>query len=225
MDALLASAGPLPAKPTKPSTTTGGKRRRALPHQTVTRGQGKDTIDSSLHSILPQTRLPASLHSHLSAADEKVKPDPALARIKDKKLRAKLASEQVAVNRAKGERDDVQLYLNNPNVGSYSHHSFGDDAQEDTADEPMDTGLEVDVKAGERTWRVSQDEIRDAVGLQAAGKKFDLVLDTVAGAGAGGYSIDYTRNGRYVRAPGFCFRVYFPLLKTEPSAPPARADI
>lgn len=182
MDALLAKAGPMPDKKhTKP--------RKSLPHQKVNRGKDKPAIDSSLHSILPQTRLAPSLHSHL----DDVQPSKELGKIKDKKLRAKLASEQVAQKRARGEREDVQTYLNNPVVTSYSH-AFGDESEEeDEAGEPMDTGIEVDEERGERTWRVSQDEIAQSVGIDASGKKFDLKLETVGG---GGYSVDYTRNGR-----------------------------
>ncbi|KAJ9099239.1 hypothetical protein QFC21_004119 [Naganishia friedmannii] len=187
MDALLSASGPLPEKSHKP------KPRRALLHQKVNRGSGKDSIDSSLHSILPQTRLPSSLHSHLTD----IHPSTNLSKIKDKKLRAKLASEQVSQKRARGERDDVQTYLNNPAVTSYSH-AFGDDEDAEAVEddgEPMDTGIEVDETAGERTWRVSQDEIAGAVGVSARAKKFDLRLETV---GDGGYSIDYTRNGRHL---------------------------
>lgn len=181
MDALLAKAGPMPDK-------KHSKPRKALPHQRVTRGKDKSAIDSSLHSILPQTRLAPSLHSHL----DDIQPSKDLVKIKDKKLRAKLASEQVAQKRARGEREDVQTYLNNPVVTSYSH-AFGDESDDDDAGEPMDTGIEVDEERGERTWRVSQDEIAHSVGLDARGKKFDLKLETVGG---GGYSVDYTRNGR-----------------------------
>jgi U3 small nucleolar RNA-associated protein 7 len=182
MDALLAKAGPMPDK-------KHAKPRKALPHQRVNRGKDKAAIDSSLHSILPQTRLAPSLHSHL----DDIQPSKDLVKIKDKKLRAKLASEQVAQKRARGEREDVQTYLNNPVVTSYSH-AFGDESDdEDAAGEPMDTGIEVDEERGERTWRVSQDEIAHSVGIDARGKKFDLKLDTVGG---GGYSVDYTRNGR-----------------------------
>ncbi|KAJ9116427.1 hypothetical protein QFC22_004869 [Naganishia vaughanmartiniae] len=189
MDALLANAGPIPEKHSnKP------KPRRALAHQKVNRGNAKDSIDSSLHSILPQTRLAPSLHSHLT----NIQPSKELGKIKDKKLRAKLASEQVSQKRARGERDDVQTYLNNPAVHSYSHNNaFGDDDDEDdesdVTGEPMDTGIEVDETAGEKTWRVSQDEIAHAVGISARTKKFDLKLETI---GDGGYSVDYTRNGR-----------------------------
>ena len=186
MDALIEKAGPMSDK--KHGSKAGSSRRKALPHQKVARGSDKTAIDSSLHSILPQTRLAPSLHSHL--AD--VQPSKELGKIKDKKLRAKLASEQVAQKRARGEREDVQTYLNNPVVASYSH-AFGDEDEAEDASEPMDTGIEVDEETGERTWKVSQDEIAESVGISARGKKFDLKLETVGG---GGYSVDYTRNGR-----------------------------
>lgn len=183
MDALLAKAGPM-------SDKKHARQRKPLPHQRVNRGKDKPAIDASLHSILPQTRLAPSLHSHL----EDIQPSKSLAKIKDKKLRAKLASEQVAQKRAAGEREDVQAFLNNPVVASYSHAFGSEDEDEDTG-EPMDTGIEVDEERGERTWRVSQDEIAQSVGVEARGKKFDLKLETIGG---GGYSVDYTRNGRYV---------------------------
>lgn len=162
MDSLLASAGPIEASSSKP------KLRKPLPHQTVSRGKSKPAIDPSLHSILPTTRLSSSLQS----AHQDVKPSPHLNKIGDKKLRAKLAGQQVAQKRNNIERDQVQEYLNNT----------GEDG-----------GIEVDLEVGERTWRVTQDEIVEAVGQGSMGKKFDLKLETVGG---GGYRIDYTRNGR-----------------------------
>ena len=166
MDSLLASAGPIEAS----SSTSKPKFRKPLPHQTVNRGKSKPAIDPSLHSILPTTRLSSSLQS----THQDVKPSIHLNKIGDKKLRAKLASQQVAQKRSNIERDQVQEYLNNT----------GEDG-----------GIEVDLEAGERTWRVGQDEIVEAVGAGSAGKKFDLKLETVGG---GGYRIDYTRNGRSV---------------------------
>lgn len=44
---------------------------------------------------------------------------------------------------------------------------------------------------GEKTWRLSQKDIKDAVDIQTANKIFQLKLDSL-----GPYSFDYTRNGR-----------------------------
>jgi U3 small nucleolar RNA-associated protein 7 len=168
MESLLASAGPIEASSSSSAQQRPFKPRKPLPHQTVQRGKNKDSIDPSLHSILSSTRLSSSLQS----TQQDVKPSAHLQKIGDKKLRAKLAAQQVANKRSTNEREQVQEYLNNTG---------------------QDGGIEVDLEAGERTWRVKQDEIVDAVGLGSAGKKFDLKLDVVGG---GGYRIDYTRNGR-----------------------------
>lgn len=176
MDSLLASAGPMEASSSKPQHH---KRRKALPHQTVNRGKNKDAIDPSLHSVLASTRLSSSLHS----THQDIKPTADLKRIGDKKLRAKLASEQVANKRNKLEREQVQEYLNNTS---------------------QDGGIEVDLETGEKTWRVSQADIVDAVGQSSASKKFDLKLPVPSGSSGGGtgYRLDYTRNGRHLAIAG-----------------------
>lgn len=50
----------------------------------------------------------------------------------------------------------------------------------------------------ERTWRITQADIKKDVGVSAAAKGFDLNLDSF-----GPYSMDYTPNGRYVSALRF----------------------
>ncbi len=163
MDALLASDAPIGHR------ASAHRRRPPRPHNTVDRGSSKPAIDPSLHSILPSTRLAPSLHS-----THEVKPDAAaLARVGDKKLRAKLASQQVARKRAALDRADVQEYLNTGDAG----------------------GIEVEEDEGERTWRVGQDEVVEAVAEGSRGKRFDLKLENIGG---GGYAVDYTRNGRCV---------------------------
>ncbi len=159
MDDLIAKAGPIASSSKKP--------RSALPHQKVRRGPEKESIDASLHSILPNTRLAPSLHTtHTS-----IKASPSLARIGDKKLRAKLASQQVASKRAVVEREDVQEYLNSGEGG----------------------GIEVEEALGERTWQVGQAEVQEAIAEGSRGKRFDLKMENIGG---GGFRVDYTRNGR-----------------------------
>jgi U3 small nucleolar RNA-associated protein 7 len=109
MDSLLASAGPIEAS----SSSSKPKFRKPLPHQTVNRGKSKPAIDPSLHSILSNTRLSSSLQS----AHQDVKPSIHLNKIGDKKLRAKLAGQQVAQKRSNIEREQVQEYLNNTGLG------------------------------------------------------------------------------------------------------------
>lgn len=171
MDALIASAGPLQSN----------KKRRTRPpprvgddsHKTIQRGD--ERIDPSLHSILPNTRLPNSFHARNAAGgsdDAQIRPDKSVGRIADKKLRAKVARADVASKRAKRERDDVDEWLNAPLAGSTG-------------------GIEVDEDLGERTWRVKQREIVQEVGVASGSKKFDLRFEDM-----GSYKVDYTRNGR-----------------------------
>ncbi|GAA6043359.1 hypothetical protein JCM8097_008049 [Rhodosporidiobolus ruineniae] len=49
----------------------------------------------------------------------------------------------------------------------------------------------------ERTWRVTQDEIRDATAVGSRDKGFNLTLDEF-----GPYEVDYTRNGRHLALAG-----------------------
>lgn len=170
MDALLAAAGPMrPPKRKRPA--------KAAAHKTVDRGEGKEAVDPTHHSILNRTRLPGSFHQRNLASgsgEEPLRPDAKVSRIGDKKLRAKVARTDVATKRAKAERIDVNEWLNAPMSGGQG-------------------GIEVDEADGERTWRVGQDEIVKEVGVASGNKRFDLKFD-----GFGPYKVDYTRNGRYL---------------------------
>lgn len=168
MDALLASAGPL-----KP------QRHRSKPkaHLTIPRAPGQAPIDPSTHSIIHSTHLPSSYHhSNLAtgSADPPVLPDPKVFRIQNKKVRQKVARNDVSAKRAKQEREDVNEWLNAPLAGGTG-------------------GIEVDEELEERTWRVKQRDIVQEVGVGSGRKKFDLKFE-----GLGSYKIDYTRNGRWV---------------------------
>lgn len=187
MDALLASAGPLPPKRGRSSqyskqsrasgSGSGSKPPAAAAHKTIDRGPDKEAIDPTHNSILSATRAPGSFHrSNLPSggAEDTIRADRSTAKIKDKKLRARVQRENVAGKRAKQEREDVNEWLNQAVSGGPG-------------------GIEVDEELGERTWRVGQDEIVKEVGVAGGKKKFDLKLDNM-----GEYKIDYTRNGRYV---------------------------
>lgn len=174
MDALLASAGPM--RQTKRKRPTHGKGA-ASAHKTVDRGPDKEAVDPSLNSILTTTRIPGSFQAKNLASGSgatPLRPDAAVGKIADKKLRAKVARRDVATKRATAERFDVNEWLNAPMSGGQG-------------------GIEADEEAGERTWRVGQDEIVAEVGSAAASKRFDLKLDDM-----GDYKIDYTRNGRHL---------------------------
>ncbi len=162
MDNLLAAAGPIQTK----------HKYRRQPHKTIQRGS--EQIDPSLHSILPNTRTPSAFHaSNLASGSSStpVRPDHSVSKIPDKKLRAKVAKQDVTAKRARIEREDVNEWLNAPVAG------LG--------------GIEVDEDLGERSWRIKQDEIVKEVGVASGSKKFDLKMQ-----GMGSYKIDYTRNGR-----------------------------
>lgn len=154
----MASAGPIASK---------HKYRRAPKPKTKS-----ENIDPSLHSILPTTRLPSTFHaSNLASGSSStpLRPSPSVSRIPDKKLRAKVAKQDVTAKRAKIERQEVDEWLNTGLAG----------------------GIEVDEDAGERTWRVRQHDIVEEVGVGSGVKKFDLKME-----GMGSYKVDYTRNGR-----------------------------
>ncbi|CAK9781522.1 WD40 repeat-like protein [Cutaneotrichosporon oleaginosum] len=174
MDALIASAGPM--RPPKRKRPTHGSKAQSA-HKTVNRGPDKEAVDPSTASILATTRTPSSFHARNLASGkgaEPLRPDASISRIADKKLRAKVARQDVATKRAKAERADVNEWLNAPVSGGQG-------------------GIEVDEEAEERTWRVGQDEIVQAVGVSSARKRFDLKLENM-----GPYKVDYTRNGRYL---------------------------
>lgn len=170
MDALLASAGPL----------NPGKKRRlqAAPRKSQSHKNtqyGEEKIDPSLYSILDSTRGPASYAAHnlaTGSAEPAIQVNKLVARINDKKLRAKVARTDVSNKRAQKERADVDEWLNAPISGGQG-------------------GIEVDEEEGERTWRVRQDEIVKEVGVASGSKRFDLKFENM-----GTYKVDYTRNGR-----------------------------
>ncbi len=171
----MASAGPSAQRmPRRPNYQPHGP---ISSHRTISRGPDKDPIDPSTNSILSTTRLPSSFHqSNLAtgSAYAPLRPDPAVSRIADKKLRAKVARTDVSSKRARIEREEVDEWLNAPIAGGAG-------------------GIEVDVEGGERTWRVGQEEIVKEVGMASGAKRFDLRFENM-----GNYRVSYTRNGRSV---------------------------
>ncbi|WRT66853.1 uncharacterized protein IL334_003816 [Kwoniella shivajii] len=191
MDALLASAGPLPTKRPKGNNSNSnnnnnfksnyskGQRQRPTSHQTITRGDGSN-IDASLNSILSNTRIPSSFHhSNLasgsgSTGSAKIRPDSSTNKIVDKKLRSKLSRVDINNKQAKLEREDVNEWLNKAVQGTK-----GD--------------IEVDEELGEKTWRIKQNDIVENVAVNSSKKKFDLKMNDM-----GTYKVDYTKNGRHL---------------------------
>lgn len=174
MDALLAAAGPIHSQKRKRDFH---KKSASTAHKTVDRGPNKEAVDPTHLSILGKTRIPGSFHARNLASgsgDVPLRPNASVSRIADKKLRAKVARTDVATKRAKAERIDVNEWLNAPLSGGQG-------------------GIEVDEEAGERTWRVGQDEIVQEVGVASGSKRFDLKFE-----GFGPYTVDYTNNGRHL---------------------------
>lgn len=173
MDALLASAGPL--NPGKKRRLQSGPRPAPAPHKTVPSSGTDEKIDPSLYSILDNTTTPSAfLPSNLASgsAEPAIQANKIVARIGDKKLRARVARTDISNKRAQKERADVNEWLNAPMTGGLG-------------------GIEVDEDQGERTWRVGQEEIVREVGVASGSKRFDLKFEDM-----GSYKIDYTRNGR-----------------------------
>ncbi|GAA5863258.1 hypothetical protein JCM8547_002878 [Rhodosporidiobolus lusitaniae] len=111
---------------------------------------------------------PHMLHRHAGASQKKPKGD-------DKRLGAHLAhlsSSAVASASHAAEHDDLLLPRENQGV--------------------METETEL-----ERTWRVTQDEIKDASAVGSRDKGLTLTLDEF-----GPYEVDYTRNGRHLALAG-----------------------
>ncbi|EIW70250.1 U3 small nucleolar RNA-associated protein 7 [Tremella mesenterica] len=196
MDRLISSSLPSSSK----SSHKQAHQKRSNNHE----------VDASLHSILPRTQLPSSLHlsldsdppptassnpqrsanassrsnitdhSHQSRKEsvKKATPNaavpPHIARIPDKKLRARVYKQDLSAKVARKERQEVDEWINAPLAGGAG-------------------GIEVDEEEGERTWRVGQGEIVQEVGVQSGRKRWDLKLE-----GMGEYKVDYTRNGRHL---------------------------
>ncbi|WWC61436.1 uncharacterized protein I303_104020 [Kwoniella dejecticola CBS 10117] len=179
MDALIASAGPLPPKKNYKGKSTSNYIKKSGPtsHQTIPRADGSK-IDPSLQSILGSTRVPTSFHqSNLASGSGSagaIKSDVDISRVKDKKLRSKLTRQDLTNKQAQVERNEVNEWLHKAVSGSKG-------------------GIEVEEEEGERTWRVKQKEIEESVGQASRKKKFDLKFE-----GMGSYKVDYTRNGRHL---------------------------
>jgi hypothetical protein len=181
MDALLSSTAPIggPSRSSRPSSSsTGGHKRKArpsAPHKTVVKGPDGERVDPVVHQIGPNTRAPKSLHSH-----DDLRP-PKLGHVKDLKLRAKLSKMALDEQRAQKSRDEATM-LHEGRAGM------------------MEPSTEL-----EKTYKVSQAEIREAGGLAAAAKGFDLDLD----GGNGGVVGRWGRDGRCV---SLCLILRWPLL-------------
>ncbi|KZV85319.1 WD40 repeat-like protein [Exidia glandulosa HHB12029] len=170
MDALVAKADALrPVSQKRPRSSS--KRRKSTSDPSSSKNVDISE-DKTAQSVLPHTRLPASLRAKGKEVDRTGR---AYNHIGDKRLRAHLASQSLQNVRAKGLVDDLQDLL--------------------VPDEQENAGLRAEHEL-ERTWRVTQDEIVKTVGGQAASGRREWKLD------GGTYRSRYTRNGRHLAIVG-----------------------
>lgn len=128
-------------------------------------------LDATLASISARTRIPKSLSNTLEGDVREKKKAAKKGRyghINDLKLRAHLSQMEHGKKDRKDRMEDVQML----NVGETG-------------------GMKVENPL-ERTWKVTQQEIAENVGVEDARSRADWRLD------GGPYACRYSRNGRYV---------------------------
>ncbi|PWN27279.1 BING4CT-domain-containing protein [Jaminaea rosea] len=147
-------------------------------------GDNHSPRNAQMESIRSHTRLPTSLQQ--SAPLQGVRPPKSLSlsSIPDKKLRSNLSRDALSTLRARSHATQADTYLYQGPVG--------EEAGQLEAEGEM-----------ERTARLTQGEIKDAVGLEAASKSFSLDLSGGrGGVGLGPYRSAYSPNGRQLLLAG-----------------------
>lgn len=140
------------------------------------------SADKRVQSIRKHTRLPTSLQQ--SAPLQGARPPKSLSSIKDKKLRAGLAREHLSTKRAREHAAQANEFLHQGAVGE-------------------EAGLLEAEGDMERTASLTQNRIKDAVGIESATKSFSLDLSGGrGGVGLGPYRSSYTPNGRKLLLAG-----------------------
>ena len=164
------------AGPSKPSRSAGSskapKEKKAYHSQ--------EALDKQAHSISSATSLPRSIDRAAPAAVRDAPLPKSVSNIKDKKLKSKLAHQHLSQKRAAESARLANEYLNTSAPGEGAGM--------------IETEGEL-----ERTFKVTQAQIKDNVGIDTATKGFELKLDGgKQGVGLGPYRCDYTRNGRHL---------------------------
>jgi len=116
---------------------------------------------------------------------------PLLQRIKDKKLRQNMKQSETLAKKAKDAAARAEILLTTePGYVLFPAYPlfFFWLAVSDLGISFIQTEAET-----EATWKVKQSDIKAAVGALAANKSFELNLDKY-----GPYTLDYTRNGRFM---------------------------
>ncbi|CAO1635417.1 unnamed protein product [Parajaminaea phylloscopi] len=146
---------------------------------------GRDSDQATTHqvdSIRKATRLPTALQQ--SAPLQGARPPKSLSGVADKKLRANLGREVLSQRRARDHAAQADQFLHQGAPGE-------------------EAGLIETEGELERTARLTQREIKDAIGVEAATKSFSLDLSGGrGGVGLGPYRSSYTPNGRQLLLAG-----------------------
>lgn len=159
--------------PSNQSGSRKGKSTRKSIH-------GDEALEKQARSIASSTGLPRSFEQSLPDAIRDAKLPKVLTGIKDKKLKSKLTHQHISQKRAAESARLANEYLNTSAPGE-------------------DAGLIETEGDLERTFKVTQSQIKDSVGVDTATKGFELKLDGgKQGVGLGPYRCDYTRNGRHL---------------------------
>ncbi|CED85096.1 WD40-repeat-containing subunit of the 18S rRNA processing complex [Phaffia rhodozyma] len=172
MDNLLATSTPI--------ESYRGKNKNQVPSGNKAKGTGSGkppkrfphkTVDAGSKGMIDPTlhslRPGTRTPSSLQTKDEL---RPPKSNIKDLKLRSKVAAVALAEKRAEKAREDAAMLLENQ------------------------AGMIQTTAPMERTFKVSQVDIKDAAGTASAAKGFDLKLD----GGNGGVVGRWTRDGRHL---------------------------
>lgn len=162
------------AGPSKPNRNSGKPNKEKKPYHSQT------ALDKQANSISSATSLPRSIASSTPVSLRDAKLPTAVTSVKDKKLKSKLAHQHLSAKRAAESARLANEYLNTsaPSEGAGMIETEGE---------------------LERSFKVTQQQIRDNVGIDTATKSFELKLDGgKQGVGLGPYRCDYTRNGRHL---------------------------
>lgn len=170
------------AGPSKAPRSASGKP--ANPNRANKAYHSQEALDKQAHSIATATSLPRSIERSAPASVRDAKLPKSVTSVKDKKLKSKLTHQYLSQKRAAEAARLANEYLY-------------------TAPPGEGTGMIETESELERTFKVTQAQIKDNVGIDTATKGFQLKLDGGKhGVGLGPYRCDYTRNGRHLVLAG-----------------------
>ncbi|KAE8268037.1 hypothetical protein A4X09_0g4310 [Tilletia walkeri] len=163
----------------------GAKKDRARKGKGKAGAHSEAALEAQANSIAVATRIPTTFQQDLPpTAGPSARPPKSFTQIPNKKLRAQVSRSFLQTKRANAHAQLADTYINVAKPGE-------------------DAGLIETEDALERTARITQAQIADSVGIDAASKSFSLDLSGgPGGVGLGPYRSDYTRNGRHLLIGG-----------------------